>query len=222
MPPRALIFDMDETLVASGSVWQRAERQLSARLGQEYDPVLAQRYKGMNALDVGSAIHAQLQPAEYSAPECGRLLRELLCAEFRGALTAMPGADMLLRRVTGHYPLAIASGSPLEAIRLVLARFQWTDFFALLVSSESVARGKPAPDVFLAAAQGLGCPAETCLVFEDSLHGVRAARAAGMHCFVVPSSADATIRLEANRCFASLAEITPDDILAAMVSTAAG
>ena len=115
-------------------------------------------------------------------------MRRFLLEAFADPVAPLPGADALVRALAPHYPLALASGSPEEAIRGVLESAGWAPLFRVVVSSESVAAGKPAPDVFLAAAARLGAAPARCLVFEDSLHGVRAARAAGMRCFVVPSS----------------------------------
>jgi HAD superfamily hydrolase (TIGR01509 family) len=128
----------------------------------------------------------------------------------------MPGADALVRALAPLYRLAVASGSPAEAIRSVLQRAGWIPLFRETVSSESVAKGKPAPDVFLAAAARLAAAPQRCLVFEDSLHGVRAARAAGMKCFVVPSLDDPRIAPLADRVFVSLADVGLDDVREAL------
>jgi HAD superfamily hydrolase (TIGR01509 family) len=203
-----LIFDMDDTLIGSRETWERAERRFCRMLGQAYDEQLAARYKGCNARDVARAIHAHFQPVGFSMEECEQHFRQMLCEEFRGPLTAMPGVDALLRATAGHYPLAIASGSPRAVIGEILARQQWTSLFSLFVSSEEVARGKPEPDVLLETAARFGCPASACLVFEDSLNGVRAARRAGMRCFVLPSSADPRIVSEADCAFTSWEEVS--------------
>ena len=205
---RLIMFDLDDTLVASRT-WVPAETMLYARLGSPYRPDIAATYKGMNAWDVARTMHARLQPPDSSAEECGRLLRGYLleCAHLPTA--PMPGADALVRALAGRATLAVASGSPLEVIRHMLHRFGWGDAFSLLVSSEEVPRGKPAPDVFLETLRRAGCPPAEALVIEDSLAGVRAARAAGVACFVAPSSDDPRIAAEADRAFPSLAEMLP-------------
>ncbi|HEX2951729.1 MAG TPA: HAD family phosphatase [Armatimonadota bacterium] len=209
---RLVIFDMDDTLVASADTWGQAERRLFRLLGREFDPAIAQLYKGCNARDVGRVIFEQLRPAGYTADDCGQLIREFLFSAFQGHLRMMPGADVLLSRLAGRYSMAIASGSPLDVIQLVLERFTWQQYFDLLISSESVVWGKPAPDVFVEAATRYGCRPCEALVIEDSLYGVHAAKSAGMSCFVVPSSDDPHIIAAADRAFASLADITLDDI----------
>jgi len=203
---RLLIFDMDDTLAASGALWRRAESRLFAQLGHAYDPQIADRYKGMNAQGVGQTIHALLQPPGYSADACGRLLRQYLLETFAGPLDPMPGADAMVRWAAGRFTLALASGSPLEAIQQVLARFGWTALFTLVLSSEGM-RGKPEPDVFLEVARRLAIPPAEAVVFEDSLNGVRAAKRAGMTCIAIPSSTDPRIREEADCTFTSFDEI---------------
>jgi HAD superfamily hydrolase (TIGR01509 family) len=207
-----IIFDFDDTLVSSAATWKASEQALFTLLGGTYSAELAQRYKGQNARDIGRTVHAMLQPAGYDAEACGRLLREMLLERFRASLTPMPGAETLVHRLAERYPLAIASGSPAEAIHLTLARFGWSALFPLVVSTEEVACGKPAPDVFLEAARRANCPPAQALVIEDSLHGVHAARAAGMACFAVPSSDDPRIVLEADRTFTRLDAITLEAI----------
>jgi beta-phosphoglucomutase-like phosphatase (HAD superfamily) len=83
-----------------------------------------------------------------------------------------------------------------------------------MISSDSVAKGKPAPDVFLKAAELLGAAPQRCIVFEDSYHGVQAGLAAGMKVFAVPSTRGNGIERLATRTFSSLAEVTLEDISA--------
>jgi HAD superfamily hydrolase (TIGR01509 family) len=212
----AIIFDMDDTLVASGPVWREAEERLFAALGSAYRPEIALKYKGQNARDVGATIRRELAVSDRSEDECGRRMREFLLEAFARPVPALEGADALVRALATRYPLAVASGSPEEAIRSVLARSGWSALFEVVVSSESVRAGKPAPDVFLAAARLLGAIPARCLVFEDSLHGARAARAAGMPCFVVPSMADPRIGELADRVYPSLAAVTIADVRAVL------
>ncbi len=200
-----LIFDMDDTLISTAQTWKTAELRVFQQLGSVYDAQVASKYKGMNALDVGRVIWEQVRLSGYTAQQCGELLRGFLLEEFRKPVQAMPGADALIHALCRHFPLALASGTPLEAIREALALQGWTDCFRLLISSESVAHGKPEPDVFLETARQFGCAPHEALVFEDSLVGVRAAKHAGMTCVVTPSSDDPRIPREADRAFSSLA-----------------
>ncbi|MFC7439748.1 HAD family hydrolase [Laceyella putida] len=88
------------------------------------------------------------------------------------------------------YPLAVASGSSAAIIGSVLKQTGLQTYFDVVLSSEEVPRGKPAPDVFLEAAKRLGVAPEHCVVMEDSQYGVEAAKAAGMGCVAIPYLTD--------------------------------
>jgi HAD superfamily hydrolase (TIGR01509 family) len=210
-PIRAFIFDMDDLLIASAQIWRIAEEHLFAAIGHELTDDLAMRYKGMNALDVAATIHRILKPT-IPLDQCQKLMRDKLIEGFSGQIKEMPGAVDLVRRLCGKLPMALASGSPLVAIEIALKQLGIYDCFDLILSSESVPRGKPHPDVFLAAAAALNVPPENCLVFEDSLIGVRAAQAAGMKCFSVPAAKHNEIKKIATCVFPSLSEITQEHI----------
>lgn len=207
---KALIFDMDDTLVRSTPIWRAAETHLLHKLGATWTPELALTYKGMNALDVARVIHSALRPAT-ALHECQQIMRQHLIDGFAHGAEAMPGAVELVRaaRAAECFRLAVASGSPLPAIEQAMRPLGILDHFDLLLSSESVPRGKPAPDVFLEAARRLGCSPNDCTVFEDSLIGVQAACAAGMRCIAVPSCHPDEIRRLAHRVCTSLGEVAP-------------
>jgi len=204
------IFDMDDLLVDTSRVWNTAEESLLARLGQKRTPEVAVRWNGLNAADVARTMHEIFRPP-WPLPEFQAMLREALVANYRASpeLGPMPGAVELVRALSDRYPLAVASGSPLEGIAIALERLGIRDSFAVLISSEEVPRGKPAPDVFLAAAARLRVQPARCLVFEDSLAGARAARAAGMACFSVPSAEHDKVAALSTRVLRNLAEAIP-------------
>jgi HAD superfamily hydrolase (TIGR01509 family) len=207
-----LIFDMDELLIDSRHIWRAAEVRMLAAMGHERTDDLVRRYKGMNARDVAATAWQLLRPPG-SLEHFQRIMRDALMHEFSVAdIPPMPGAVDLVRRLRGLAPMAVASGSPAEAIELAMQRLAIRDCFDVIVSSESVERGKPAPDVFLKAADCLHADPTRCLVFEDSLHGVRAALAAGMKVFAVPTLAADQIAQLATRTFRSLAEVTRADV----------
>jgi HAD superfamily hydrolase (TIGR01509 family) len=217
--PGALIFDMDSLLARTMPVWREAESHLLGLLGDRYSEEWVAKYRGMNAADVAKVIHDELRPAMPLA-ECRRILREKLVEAYgrmgQDDVKPMPGAIELVTRLAPSYRMAVASGSPEAGIRAALTRLEILQHFQVVLSSESVERGKPEPDVFLAAARKLGSEPAACLVFEDSLAGVRAARAAGMTCFAVPSEARDEIANVAARSFASLAEIGDEDVATAL------
>ncbi len=122
-----------------------------------------------------------------------------------------------MRRLAAHWPLAIASSSNREVIDAVLARAGIAPLFQATISSEEVARGKPAPDVYLEAARRLGVDATACVAIEDSRNGIRSAHDAGMRVIAIPNPhypPDADALAFANDLVASLDELTPERVSA--------
>lgn len=205
-PFAAYIFDMDDLLIRSADIWRKAEEALLSTIGHRWTPELAIQYKGMNALDVAATIHRVLCPS-LTVAECQQIMRSSLLESFSAKIEAMAGAVDLVRALHGRKPLAVASGSPLAAIKAALTQLGILDCFDHVITSESVPRGKPNPDVFLAAAKALGVAPAKCLVFEDSLIGVKAAVAAGMSVACVPSGPSEEIRRLTPYVFGSLADV---------------
>jgi len=122
-------------------------------------------------------------PNEINAEVVRRLL-----ARYRESLPLIDGAVEAVERLAARWPLGVASSSNREVIDAVLAAADIADEFAATVSSEEVARGKPAPDVYLEAARRLGVDAENCAAVEDSRNGIRSAHAAGMRVIAIPNA----------------------------------
>ena len=99
------------------------------------------------------------------------------------------GADRVVRRLAGRWPLGLASSSPTRLIAAALAATGLTGAFGATLSTEETERGKPAPDVYLAVAERLGVDPARCVAVEDSSNGVRSAAAAGMTVVAVPHGA---------------------------------
>jgi HAD superfamily hydrolase (TIGR01509 family) len=144
--------------------------------------------------------------------EISDLVLERVLAGYREELPLLPGAVEAVEGLAARWPLGLASSSNREAIDLVLELSGLERHFAVALSSEEVARGKPAPDVYLEAARRLDVDARECVAVEDSENGIRSANAAGMRVVAVPNAEfppaeDALAR--ADRVLASLAELTP-------------
>jgi HAD superfamily hydrolase (TIGR01509 family) len=105
----------------------------------------------------------------------------------RDGAPLIDGAIEAIRRIAADLPVAIASSSHAEVIDEAIAATGLGDVFTVVVSSDEVAHGKPAPDVYLEAARRLGIAPAACLVVEDSYNGVRAGKAAGMFVVLVPN-----------------------------------
>jgi len=191
-PP--IIFDLDGTLADTAPLWRAAEDALFAYLGHPWNEEFYRQYVGMNAPDLAVVVH-RLVESDLPVEECQTKARDALVEAYRShPVTAIPGAVDLVRRLSAGHRLAVASGSPQEGIDLAVSQLGIADCFELTLSSETVANGKPAPDVFIAAAASLGVAPGACTVFEDTLVGAQAARAAGMACIVRPAQHHNEIR----------------------------
>ena len=182
-PLRLVIFDCDGVLVDSEGPSSRIVAQEITRLGWA---VTAQQcmalFVGHRLSDIPPVIEANLgRPVP---PGWVDQLRERLIAALSAEVAAMPGAHAALIATDAlGLPYRIASNSSHEEMAVKFSRVGMTDLVkGRLHSARDVARGKPAPDVFLHAAAAAGVPPPACLVIEDSVPGAMAARAAGMAC----------------------------------------
>lgn len=188
-PIKAVIFDMDGVLVDSEPLLFEAERVLLAELGAELTEEIKKPFIGMGGHEVLQALmdHFGL---EADVVALGKHKGEIYLELARTVPGFAPTAELARALHADGIPLAIASGSSYEGIAICLAAIGLTDAFPVQVSVSSVAHGKPAPDVFLAAAGQLGVDPGDCLVVEDAIHGVEAALAAGMRVIAIPSVTD--------------------------------
>lgn len=186
METTGLIFDMDGLLIDSEPLWQEAERVFLAEHGCVYDPAIAKDHLGFRFSDVVRIMKREYR-LEGDEEQLAKELVDIFRVKYLDKLTLLPGADSAVSRFGVAFQSAIASSSPLSVISDVVRRFQWNPPLGILCSGEEVDHGKPNPDVFLLAAQRLNRACRQCCVLEDSLAGVRAAKAAGMRCIAVPT-----------------------------------
>jgi len=183
---RAVVFDLDGVLVDSEHLWDRARRELVAERGGRWRAGATQDMMGMSSPEWSRYLHdelgVELEPTEISADVVRRL--EVL---YREELPLLPGAREAVLAAAQRWPLGLASSANREIIDLVLELAELEDAFTATVSSEEVAHGKPAPDVYLEAARRLGVAAADCTAVEDSSNGLRSAAAAGMTVVALPN-----------------------------------
>ena len=199
--PQAIIFDMDGLLVDSERIWHIAEDEVFSSRGLVYTDELRAGIVGMRMDEFMAQLrdHFGMQEplADLTAEVNANMLRLI-----PSMVQPQPGAPELIEFVRRRgWPVAIASSSPMAIIDAILASQGWDEIFRLRCSADDVAQGKPAPDVYLRAAQRLGVDPERCLALEDSANGARAAVAAGMTCFAVPDRSHSQA--------AELAQVTP-------------
>lgn len=188
--PAGAIFDLNGTLVDDLAYHFQAWRELGARLGKTLDDAFLQSINGLKNEDILPRITGRpLSADELRALEDEKESRYR--ALYRPHLTAVRGADALLERLRADgTKLAVASSAPPDNRAMVLGGLGWTARFDAVVASEGLP-GKPAPDVFLAAARAIGVPPAACVAFEDAENGVRAAVAAGMRVVGITTTLDA-------------------------------
>ncbi len=174
-----VVFDLDGVLLDSEQVWDEVREQLVRERGARWHEGAQREMMGMSSVEWSRYMHNELgvpDPPEAISAEVLRRMEE----RYRTGLPLIDGAREAVERLGARWPLGLASSSNRELIDLVLQLGGLEQFFRVTVSSEEVARGKPAPDVYLEAARRLEVPPERCVAIEDSENGIRAAKAAGM------------------------------------------
>lgn len=186
-PVRAVVFDMDGVLISSEELWDRVRRELVDERGGSWSREAHVRMMGMNTGEWTAYMHAELGvPMEPAAIRDEVVAR--LGARYRADPPLLPGAVEAVRALAAGRPLGLASSSPQELIEIALDAAGIERHFAVVLSSEAVARGKPAPDVYLEVLRRLGVGAGEAVAVEDSASGLRAAAAAGMRVVAIPNA----------------------------------
>ena len=188
----AVVFDMDGVLVESEEIWDAVRETYVRERGGRYDDEIQRAMMGMSSHEWSRYLHETAGLDESS---------ETINAEIVQCLLAT------------HFPLAVASSSNRPLIDAVLEVSGLAGCFKTTVSSEEVARGKPAPDVYLEAARRLGLAPERCAAIEDSHSGIRSARSAGLRVVAIPNPSyppDADALAQADVVIRSLDELTPE------------
>lgn len=208
---KAVIFDMDGVISDTYHIHARAEMALLSRYGIAIsEKELHRRFAGVSVEHVFRTLFSE-HGVSVDIDE--------LVAEKRAAVLAavheiveVPGAKELIAAMHGEgLKIAVASGSTHQYISIVLDALQLSSAFDAIVSNYDVPQGKPAPDIFLLAAQKLGVDPAECVVIEDGISGMVGARAAGMKCIALVKDDDA---YPAVLVVKSLAELSAERITA--------
>jgi HAD superfamily hydrolase (TIGR01509 family) len=208
----AVVFDMDGVLLHSEEVWDAVREVYVRDRGGRYDAEVQRALMGMSSVEWSRYLHEHAgvrdEPEEIDAEVVRRML-----AAYREHLPLVPGAVEAVERLAARWPLGLASSSNRPLIAEVLDLAGLTRLFRATVSSEEVARGKPAPDVYLEAARRLGVAPGSCAAIEDSHAGIRSAHAAGMRVVAIPNASyppDEEALAHADVVLRSLEELTPE------------
>jgi HAD superfamily hydrolase (TIGR01509 family) len=176
-----IIFDCDGVLIDSEVIANRVKAEELRQLGYVITTEqMIDRFAGISERETDDAIHNE--SGLLLTDTHRRRVQERILSEFRADLKPIDGMSQVLSQL--RIPHCVASSSSLERIQLALTTTKLIGYFEPnLFSAHMVDRGKPAPDLFLLAAAKMGMPPHTCLVIEDSVPGVQAAKAAGMRVF---------------------------------------
>ena len=209
-----VVFDLDGLVLDSEQVWDAAREQLAKERGGRWHENAQRDMMGMSSPEWSRYMHDKIglpEPPEEINREVVRRLEVI----YRERLPVIPGACDAVERIASRWPLAIASSSNRELIDLALELLGVAGLFRATVSSEEVASGKPAPDVYLEAARRLGIEPANAAAVEDSHNGISAAKTAGMRVVAIPNThfpPGPEALAEADVVLDSLADLTPEAI----------
>lgn len=186
---RAIIFDLDGLVLDTESTYLTAWQQAITAMGYEGERLFAQAWSGLHYQAVLEKLIAEFG-ANFDVAQFNTLSGQLWRNHVQQhGIQKKAGFEALLALIKQQrLPFCLATNSAAANARECLAFAGLADTFALLISRDDVAHGKPAPDIFLTAARRLQQPIEHCLVLEDSLVGIAAAHAAGAMAILIPST----------------------------------
>lgn len=184
MSPSAVLFDNDGLLLDTEILWTRAEVVLFERRGETFTMDHKRDLIGSSGPAAEAKVERMLGLPGQGAALMAEL-HELVMEEALHGVEPMPGAVELLDRLT--VPVGVASNSRRPFVERTLAAAGLHDRFGCVLSADDVAHPKPAPDLYVELARGLGVDPRACVALEDSATGVAAARAAGAFVIGVPS-----------------------------------
>jgi HAD superfamily hydrolase (TIGR01509 family) len=208
----AVVFDLDGVLLASEEVWDDVREAYVRERGGRYDAEIQRAMMGMSSTEWSRYLH-DVAGVPDEPDEINRAVVQRMLDRYRERLPLIDGAAGAVERIAARYPLGLASSSNRELIDTVLEVSGLARYFRATVSSEEVAHGKPAPDVYLEAARRLDVAPERCAAVEDSHGGIRSAKAAGMRVIAIPNRTyppDADALALADVTLGSLDELTLD------------
>jgi len=182
-----VIFDLDGVLVDSETWWDEIRHAFAAGHDRTWTADDQAAVMGANSRAWAHMMRVRLDLSMDEDEIQERIVEGVVQRYRREGAPEIPGATAAVRRIAATRPVAVASSAHRAVIDAALAATGLDDVLLVIVSSDEMAHGKPAPDVYLEAARRLGVVPEACLVVEDSLNGVRAGKAAGMTVVLVPN-----------------------------------
>jgi HAD superfamily hydrolase (TIGR01509 family) len=214
MPLRAVVFDLDGVLIDSEICWQRAREAFAADHGRIWTEALQHQAMGT------STDHWLGLMQRHTAPETdvASIYDDVLArmrAEYTRRLPLREGAVATVRTLAHDHPIALASGAPTPLIDHAMDASGLGELMRVIVYGDTIARGKPAPDIYLEAVRRLGVAPDEAVGVEDSPNGLAALNAAGLWAVAAPAPGfelSAEVLARAHDRIDRLAELTPERI----------
>ena len=185
---QAVIFDMDGVLIDSEPLWTKAEQVILGGLGVDFARPPLLQSTGLTTARVIAHWYQHQPWPQLSPAQVHQQIIDFVASGIAASGEAKTGLPVLLDSIASlQLKMAVATNSPKQLLDTALQRLQIGHYFSACCHLELVKQGKPAPDIYLLAAEKLGVAPQHCLVFEDSFAGVTAAKAAGMTVIAIPA-----------------------------------
>jgi HAD superfamily hydrolase (TIGR01509 family) len=216
---QCVIFDLDGTLIESEQVWRDVRHAFVVEHGGHWVDGAQEKMIGMRTTEWAHYIHDDLGVAlapEAIAEQVVNAVAQCLAKD----VPILPGADDTLKRLAAAFPLGLATSAARPVAEMALGKTGWSKYFQVVVSADDVARGKPAPDVYLRALELMQANPRQTAAIEDSANGIRSAYAAKLAVIAIPNHEfppDPAALSLATRVFATIGELdvaTINDVLA--------
>ena len=184
--PEWVAFDLDGTLIDSERIWDEVRRDFVTANGGRWCEGAQQAMMGMRTQEWAEYLHRDLGVA-LSARAIAEGVVQQVIDRLTQRLPILAGASAVLARLANAFELGLATSAALPVAQAVLEKTGWNKIFAAVVSADEVARGKPAPDVYLRVVEALGADRAHTAAIEDSGNGIRSAHAAGLAVVAIPN-----------------------------------
>ena len=209
---KAVIWDMDGVIVDTApyhfSAWQEAFRKRGTKYTEED---FLRNFGRRNDAIIRNILGGGISQSELDT--ISEEKEENFCKKVRQNIKPLPGAVRLMKLLIEHgFKMALASSAPIENIKIQTEGLGISDWFQSIISGKDVTEGKPSPQSFLLSAQRLGADPKNCVVIEDAVAGVTAAKRAGMRCLAVTNTHPKRNLMEADLVVDTLEAVVVSDL----------
>lgn len=209
---KAVIFDLDGVIADSMKLHFEAEKKTLLKYGISATTEELAAHTGNKAIVKFSAL-LKKHGVKANPEDVFKVHMDESYDHIKANVAPVSGIIGLLKELHSvKLKLAVASGSPRVLVEYIIDKFRISKLFDVVLSADDVVKSKPAPEMFLKAAQRLKCRPEECVVIEDAPNGITAARAAGMKCLAITTTHKKEELKGADRIIASFDEITADKL----------